>query len=861
MADSMNDREEQNGADAAQSASEPVTATPPPPPVPQPPVPDADAGSAAADTRSSWGAAFSRHVLIGAAAHAGIAVGAAVVGGLILFAVVASLGDFQPVPGAPVESVVDPQSAIGLIFTLAAFVYSGELSAALNADMSFISMGGGGSLWLFPLLLTGAALVIVAWWGMRQERVLPLPSRGHRAALAAGVGVATGLIMLAVAAIATINIQTFGASVTLTAVGWRVPVVGAIFVGAAAFLGRWLAASAEPSDSLRSILASSWRGRVPRVLREALSYAAAGSVVFGLIGAIYLVVIGWRDLGAAALLVAVVGSGNVAPLAAAFGHGAGVTMSSSMNGAVTAETQSVFTAGEPILWVLVLLTVLFSVFIAIWIGARRPWAGPTIAWRTSWIFPLVVAGGWVLGGLFFFGVGVAVSGGAGPFGGGWGGGIGGAWWSPIVFFIWAYGVELGAQTLPRFIDALSPRALALIAGKKAATGWASGAASSAVLTPQAAESSAQLSASEPGRPQSGVVAEGDATNPEAGDGQATSPARQPLSPRARKQLVVGLISVGGVVLIGIAAAVGIGIANAGRTAEAQVQKYLEYIAAGDAEAANALADPNVPTAARAFLTDEALAATSARITEVSAEEFHVDSSDDTSFGAGDDRTYVTVRYRLDGVPQEQQLGVVKGDPEWLVLDTWTIVDSLVVPVTLSFSGTGEASIGGVAVPIESSDGGYGTANVVMYPGVYELSGGDSRFFELDETQLLVDRANADHAFAFAPTEALADEVGAQVDAVLAECVKQTAARPEGCPFSAYTYGDDTKVTWKLQGEPEIELDEWGRSVTVSGVAVGSYSETIFSQTREQEDEDSFTMYADVIVEGDQVTVEVKDSLW
>jgi hypothetical protein len=93
------------------------------------------------------------------------------------------------------------------------------------------------------------------------------------------------------------------------------------------------------------------------------------------------------------------------------------------------------------------------------------------------------------------------------------------------------------------------------------------------------------------------------------------------------------------------------------------------------------------------------------------------------------------------------------------------------------------------------------------------------------------------------------------------CLASTAADPDGCPFHAYTFNDDTKVTWTKQGEPTVEIDDRGTQVAVEGTVVGSYTEDFFGTTREQSDEDDYSMYGDIVIDGDTVKVAFDDSWW
>ncbi|MFD5213259.1 hypothetical protein [Microbacterium sp. NPDC058345] len=778
----------------------------------------------------------------------GIATGVAWLGGLVLLVMLLMMSgsDAAATPIGSLGDVLDGFGVIGsLLFTLTAFVYGGELTVGLGGDMGMFSAGGTASAWLFPLTVTVAALTAVLWWGVRQGRVNPLPTHLHRALYGAGVGLVTGLVLLIVALIFAVRVNQAGIGFELTAAGYRVVLFSTLLVGAAAYIGREAGALARASDlwitALRRLLSTT-----PRVLRDWLAYTAFGAALFSVLGAIGLVVSMWDGAGFTSIGVALVALLNAAPFAATLGHLGGVSASGALGGATSSSTLTVFSADQPSLWIAVLAAVLLTVFVALWIGTRRP-RTERIDWRTAWQLPVVTLVAWLVFGTIFFGVGISAVGSAGFFGGAVNGGVGIALWSGLAFFVWAAAVEIGAQTLPRVAYGIMPRAHAAIVGRRTLAAWVAG------VPAGGANSAAALV---PGAEFVGIpAAPGGTTGAPAPAVAAASalPEPKPLSPGAKRGLLIALISVGGVIVLAVAAGIAIAIANASRTPEAVVQQYVDHIAAGRAEAANALVDPNVPNAQRQFLSDDTMAVAAERITDVSTK---------TAEGGSSDSAYVTVTYRLDGVEQEEMLTVVKGEPEFLVLDTWTIEDSLARTVDVQVIGQGAATIGDTQIPI-SFDGDYGHAEIVLYPGTYPLTSTGSDYFALEETDLTVAGMGSmiGSTLTFAPTDALRDEVKSQVDALLQKCLAETTASPEGCPFGVYTYNDDTKVTWTMTEEPTLEFDEAGTRVSVQGVAVGSYTEDFFGTTRDEDDETPFSMYGEIAVDGDTATVTFDDRWW
>src|SRR5690606_34175753 len=303
----------------------------------------------------------------------------------------------------------------------------------------------------------------------------------------------------------------------------------------------------------------------------------------------------------------------------------------------------------------------------------------------------------------------------------------------------------------------------------------------------------------------------------------------PLSPGAKRGLLAGLIAVGAIIVLAVVGTVAVSMINASRGPEAAATTYLNHIAQGDASAANAMVDPDVPNSDRAFLSDEVLAAATERISDIEV----------TALGSGgSDSTYVEVSYKLDGVTQTTQLGARKGEPEFLFLDTWTITSSLATPVNVGAVGLGEVSIGGVTIPLSDDGWGYRSADLVMYPGVYPVEAEESAFFELEETVLRVgSRPEPTEPFTFTATDALVESVQEQVNALIDSCLEQTVAEPEGCPFYTWVYPSDTAVTWTLGEYPTVTVSEDGSSFEATdGTVIATYTEMFFGTSSEERDE-------------------------
>ncbi|OCG74730.1 hypothetical protein [Microbacterium sediminis] len=768
--------------------------------------------------------ALPRALVVDTLTTAGIAVAATVVAGLVIvLAAIGLLADLSASMGSAASGIGAFLAAVAIG---AGLVLGGELSMRVSGAAEFFSAGASSSLWVFPLLLTLAVMAVSLWWSWRCERRTP-SARVHRLLAPVASGLIASLVVLLIAAIFAVRQDAGGAAIEVTGASFRVVVFGTILLAAAGAAGRALGARTTPGEG---IVAAARRVLIglPALVRETLTVVTVFAIVFvplSLIVGVVLLVDADQAAGIPLLLVLCL---NVAPVLAVFAQLGGVE--AGIGG--MSQVGTIFTVDVWWLWLVTALAVVLAAIAAVRIGTRRPRRAAGLDLTVAWRLPLVILGLWVVFGLLFFGLSGTGMATAAFLSGGASAGIAMSWWTPLVMLVWAAAIELGAQVLPSLVYAASPQLLALLAGRGAAGAWLIGPAVVAPAGPSAP--GAAYAAAAPGAPAPGApVAPG--TAPVAGAPVGAAPTMpvaplappKPLSPAAKKALLWTGIGVGAVAVIGIGGAVAVSIVNAGRGPAAVAQEYVELIAAGQAEAAGAAVDPNVPSADRAFLTDEVLGSATSTISDVRVEGGE---------GSGDVRG-VTVTYRLDGVDQTASLDVERTGNEWLVLENWRVTTPLVVEAQVGTDGTGGATIGGVEVPID--DEFFGTGTVYLYPGVYEVEPAASDFFAADPATLLAtSEPSGDAGYAvldFRPTDALETEAEAQVAALLDECAAQGIGRPDDCPLYTYVYPSDTPVAWEITSYPTLTVSEDGSSfIAEGGVATATYLEQDWLSDEEEE---------------------------
>lgn len=315
---------------------------------------------------------------------------------------------------------------------------------------------------------------------------------------------------------------------------------------------------------------------------------------------------------------------------------------------------------------------------------------------------------------------------------------------------------------------------------------------------------------------------------------------------------------GGAVLALLAGGIAIATANAMvYSPEAQVQDYLDALAAGEGSTALALAagagpedsergadagTPKLPpAAATSLLQGEPLRAGMTALGELT-----VDRGEDAPDGRS---TQVTVAYAVDGQEHSTGFTVEHTGRDWLFFDRWRLaavpVQTVrVAPANLppeAASGPVTAVVNGVEAPLvpedseDTQDSGASTDSeapeapgqgfAVLPPLVVDAEY-ESTYLAADPTRLVVDQAAPAEPtepvaleLPLRYTDAVAGEVNRQLDAYLAGCTEQKVLQPSGCPLGYDTVNriPPDSIQWSVSGDPEatvVPLPAEGEDPTV-----------------------------------------------
>jgi len=189
-------------------------------------------------------------------------------------------------------------------------------------------------------------------------------------------------------------------------------------------------------------------------------------------------------------------------------------------------------------------------------------------------------------------------------------------------------------------------------------------------------------------------------------------ASTPPSGRGKKRAILIGILVGVLVVLVIAGVVAVKVVNGSRTPEAEVRKYLDLLASGQASAATAMVDPGVPSDQRRFLTDDAMASATSLLV---VEDVVADANEDSQ------TRQVSATVQVNGESFTHAFTVTKDKPTMGVLNNWTVKNSLAAQVSVDAQGYTQFTVGGVSADAPRKLVSGKPATYFFYPGVYTFT--------------------------------------------------------------------------------------------------------------------------------------------
>lgn len=734
----------------------------------------------------------------------------------------------------------------GVLYTVALVAPAGDLASAgtvFGGVLTFAGMalGAGVSAGIFgstisvtvfslgTLLATWGAVHALTRRGTAEEHGLAAIGRVARTVVEAVTAATALTILTAFASVGAAEFDFFG-QFSARPRWFTTWIVTALAVAIGAATGRRAAGGAAPHP-------------VTTALREAVRLHALWLTVFGPVAVVAVAIALIRDDNAITLLAIPPMLGNLVAAVIALAHLGAVTLSET--GASTEIGWAWDIADGHGAWCILLAVILLAVG-AVRLGIHRERSSVPV-WSRTWQLPAITLLVWVL--LAALATGIRMS--AGGFGHI---GIGLAWWTPFTVAIAAALVSAGAEFAPAVAYALSPRLTALIAGSAATMRWLHGpppAASSDEAPPdEGTEATAvlPLGTDEADDTEATIVLSDGATPDPA---PVTGPA--PMDPLTKRRVVIAGSVIAGLVLLVGGFFVALSIVNAQRSPAGTVEDYLALLADGQAEAAGELVDPGIASDERALLSDEAMSG--ATLLEVG--EVRVDDR-------GSDSATVTASLSLDGERFEHTFEVRGGEKRFGVLDTWTLDDPLLVPVTLGSDAQDSLLVGDAEVTLDESSGFFGSseygAELYAYPGIYEVSAPESEYVSTEAVTLRATPggAGADAMLESEPSDGLREAVLEQVRARVEQCATPPTNMDDVCP-SAVRDDDLAELTVTTQPE-DFERLELGGFRAEDAVITIRPNPGLFNGDPDPE-EIEFALDGSISIEGGEVVVDFDDTWW
>ena len=253
------------------------------------------------------------------------------------------------------------------------------------------------------------------------------------------------------------------------------------------------------------------------------------------------------------------------------------------------------------------------------------------------------------------------------------------------------------------------------------------------------------------------------------------------------------------------------LANSMRTPEAQVRRYLDYLAQGNASAATAMVDPGVANDERVFLTDQVMASATSLL--------DVDDVVDRDEGSSSKKHTVNATVTVGDVQFTFPFEVQESKPTLGIIKNWTIQNALVVPIAVRIKNVSTFSIGGVTAPVSDDNYfPYTSPTYMLYPGVYTVSAADPGDY-IEADPVIFKAARDEYKYGADPLRyvtvdtSYSDSLRAAAVEAMAEQTTSCATPPRNldtvCPFGLQR----TDLTVLEVKQMPTEAKEWADSTS------------------------------------------------
>ncbi|MEE1622358.1 hypothetical protein ACQ3I4_04765 [Zafaria sp. Z1313] len=227
-----------------------------------------------------------------------------------------------------------------------------------------------------------------------------------------------------------------------------------------------------------------------------------------------------------------------------------------------------------------------------------------------------------------------------------------------------------------------------------------------------------------------------------------------------------------------------------------VMDYFGHLQAGEGALALGMLGTGSPDGNALLVDGDGLRAATSAI-----EDFEVESLERA---AGGDAT-VTTAYSVDGRRYQTQFRLEHAGTEWLFFDRWRLVSPGPQVLRVTADTTNEFTVNGLASPL--ADGAQDLP--VLLPAVVTASY-EEKYFEAAEERRIVNSPSGVRTplgLVTRPTQALTDDISAELKAYLDRCAEQQVLKPAACPLSYDTNArvEASTINWDIVGYPKVEV--------------------------------------------------------
>lgn len=825
---------------------------------------------------------FAEKRIKGMAIAAGIGLAAAAVFAALQFILFSFLGSSQtseilselPYMSSSVPdnltSFVSPLSIFGILLTGGV---GGSVSVSGGAQG--ISVAGAVNI-LFPISLSGVALILgVAFGAYMFGKGLERTKKWTHLWSAMLTGLAVAIAYLLIAFVTAIRLDSGN-----TAIGGALSSLGAsvsITISAATFgtfamafifatLGAWFGfVLAEKHATEKTIVQAAWkwahqaRGFVRTIVESSAVYAVVFTVVA--IGLLIYLGVKTHSMMPLSLLSSLPLLAAYAQALSSFGSlraSVGGT-SGSNNGGQNFTLAKLAETVSPWLWGLLVLFIVASFYIVLRMIVRNMYDAEYTQWKYAWQAPTTLGLVWIA--LALFGLRISIN--AGAMGYGYNVSVGIELWYGVLFAVWLGLLEVASRVLNGVLYPLITVLWSAVVGGTVAVAAEQ---NEQPAQPVQAETVPVAFAQQPTEvlPSSPVEQDPTVVMPVQNTSMlneastvsmaAPAPVAKPLDPQKKRVLVISAIVIAVLaVLFGaysIASSTLFGPKNV-------VNQYVKAVESGNYTQATKLSNLGLSTAQSALLTSTAGKNAEVRISGATVGKSVKNPDGSQTFN---------VSYNFQNSSQTASVTVKPVGKQFGIFDKWTVTNGLTQTVNVTFAKPfTSVSISGVAVgkanALSEIDYGYTFA---IYPGVYSAQAKGTKYIKEFTGKI---GANSDLSVTANPTDALEEDINAQVKSVLDECAKSTSPEPEGCPFSSWVSGDSdsySDLSWSITKYPvirTIDLEDGSFSFG-SGTATLKYRHKDFFDDW-TDDSDDNTIYGDgtFTLDGNKLTVKFDNSSW